>query len=185
MRYLLLLLLLAATAAPAGAQTADLFRKSIGGAPETGELDEADFGLRMDWDEKVERIDSIVRVNDSVTVLVRGLYSKRSLRAGYTPQRLDAVRDTLYHDSLYNRFLSPARVRQGARRRYPQAVTDSTRVIDEEAARRDSASRTVILPIANSEPGAPAAPFVLLTGMLATALYIGISRLYRRLSLFS
>lgn len=191
----LLCLFLAATA---GAQTADLFRKSIGGAVETGAPEGADFGLASDYYENLTVVDSLIYLSPGKALLVWTSYRKHNLNTSAKPTRTGHDRDTLRTDP-YGRRHALDSIRRQLRHDFPEG-TEHTRFSGYDSLRAaaprpvgyrpatpaaSATSGTSSQPVVPATTAMKAAPahgplFAGGTALFALALCAAIAGLYRR-----
>ncbi|RYY64134.1 MAG: hypothetical protein EOO12_10490 [Chitinophagaceae bacterium] len=134
-RVLLFLFVLAA--ARAGAQTADLFRKSIGGDVELGEAAGADFGLPS-W-VNFRKVDSLIFRSDSLAELVISNYRRYDRdEQGNLQSR---YRSALRNDKYLHRNLSADSVRRLLELRFGKEETKDVKIIGLQTDRPTSRKR--------------------------------------------
>jgi hypothetical protein len=178
--------------ATASAQTADIAAKSHGARVDESEIiEEADFGLPSDYEERYTRLDSLIYVNDSTVIRVTSVYQTK-LRTQPKPVRLSVARDTVYHSPLYSRRHSLDSLKKELwRDGYSEKYIDSTHYVgyDNKAPKaakppKQKKKKSIVLIPANfndPEPPASGAVAIVATALLAALLSVSIAWLYRRM----
>lgn len=191
MKRLLLIALLFCCAREAGAQTDALFRKSIGGAIESGTPGEADFGIPRHYRERVTRVDSLIWVSKEVSVLVTGTYRKISLTEGRIPERLDVVRDTFYNHPLFAQRHALDSIRAEMKQLYGEQAAQTRYVRYDNHRRKEKPARrkaeapktpaqTPVTAVPVVEPAGRGGLFAGGTALFALMLSVAIVSLYRK-----